>query len=99
MGAIALAMALAFGLGGRDVAAQMLRGAYENQREQVKQDLRQGKEQAKQDAQRAKETVEQRIEGDAVAPYEEGEPVASKPDDVLRESPQTAFDVPPRKRR
>jgi hypothetical protein len=74
LGAIALAMALAFGLGGRDVAAQMLRGAYENQREQVKQDLRQGKEQAKQDAQRVKEDVQERADGDTVsAPHQEVE--------------------------
>ena len=74
MGAVALAMALAFGLGGRDVAAQMLRGAYENQREQVKFDLRQGREQARQDAERLKEEAQQRAEGDAVtAPYQEVE--------------------------
>jgi hypothetical protein len=74
MGAIALAMALAFGLGGRDVAAQMLRGAYENQREQVKLDLRQSKERARQDAQRVKEEVQERADGDTVsAPYQEVE--------------------------
>jgi Conserved TM helix len=74
MGAVALAMALAFGLGGRDVAAQMLRGAYENQREQVKLDLRQGKERARQDAQRVKEDVQERADGDTVsAPYQEVE--------------------------
>jgi hypothetical protein len=72
MGAVALAMALAFGLGGRDVAAVMLRGAYENQREQVRLDLRQGKEQARQDAQRVKEDMQDRAEGDAAtAPYQE----------------------------
>jgi hypothetical protein len=36
MGALALGMALAFGLGGREVAGEMLRGAYVNQREQVR---------------------------------------------------------------
>jgi hypothetical protein len=87
MGAVALGMALAFGLGGREVAADMLRGAYENQRHQVRIDLRQGKEQAKQDAQRAKEKVEEQIEGDAVtAPYQESEPVAPKPADLRPES-------------
>jgi hypothetical protein len=74
MGAIALAMALAFGLGGRDVAAHMLRGAYENQREQVKLDLRQGKERARHDAQWVKEDVQERADGDTVsAPYQEVE--------------------------
>ena len=47
VGAIALAAALAFGLGGRDVAAEMLRGAYvKGQRatEQAKRDLETGKQ-------------------------------------------------------
>jgi Conserved TM helix len=83
MGAIALGMALAFGLGGREVAGEMLRGAYENQREQVRMDLRQGKEQAKQDARRAKERVEEQVEGDALtAPYQ-AEPVEFDPTDPL----------------
>ena len=50
IGAIALGMALAFGLGGRDVAARMLEGAYQagqQGKEQVKQDVEQGKERAK----------------------------------------------------
>src|SRR5918992_2645994 len=64
IGALALGLALAFGLGGREVAAEMLRGAYEGQREQVKQDLRVGKEQAKRDAARARSAVEERAEGD-----------------------------------
>ena len=47
LGAIALASALAFGLGGREVAADMLRGAYvKGQRatEQAKRDLEVGKQ-------------------------------------------------------
>lgn len=46
MGALALGLALAFGLGGRDVAARMLEDAYikgKQQREQVKSDLETGK--------------------------------------------------------
>jgi hypothetical protein len=49
LGSIALAAALAFGLGGRDVAGRMLEGAYEKgQREadQVKRDFRQGRAEA-----------------------------------------------------
>ncbi len=49
LGAIALGSALAFGLGGRDVAAQMLPGAYDKGREnsdQFKRDLDRGKERA-----------------------------------------------------
>ena len=54
MGGLALALALAFGLGGRDVAGRMLEGAYEKgqqSKEQVKQDVQQGKEQLKSEAQ------------------------------------------------
>jgi hypothetical protein len=61
IGSFALAAALAFGLGGREVAADMLRGAYvkgQQQREQVKQDLRVGKERAREDIDRARQAVE-----------------------------------------
>jgi len=53
IGGVFLAMALAFGLGGRDVAARMLGDAYDKgqeQRGQVKQDMRVGKERAKDEA-------------------------------------------------
>jgi hypothetical protein len=53
LGAIALGSALAFGLGGRDVAARMLEGAYgsvQQNKEQWKRDLQQGKERAKDEA-------------------------------------------------
>ena len=66
MGAIALGMALAFGLGGREVAARMLEGAYQAgqaNREQVKQDLQQGRE-------RAEAEARERIEGDDLAPLQ-----------------------------
>lgn len=70
MGAIALGMALAFGLGGRDVAARMLEGAYaagQRNREQVKQDLQQGRERAKEEADRLREKAQVSPEGDEVA--------------------------------
>src|SRR5919205_2237341 len=54
MGAIALGSALAFGLGGREVAGEMLRGAYDRGREssdQLKRELDQGRQNAKQQAQ------------------------------------------------
>ena len=66
MGALALGAALAFGLGGRDVAARMLEGAYvkgQESKEQVRQDLRQGRERARQDLDEARGS----IEGDDVA--------------------------------
>ena len=65
LGALALAAALAFGLGGRDVAARMLEGAYQRgqeSRDQVRSDMEQGKERARQDLQRARITTEQRTE-------------------------------------
>jgi hypothetical protein len=55
LGAAALAMALAFGLGGRDVAHRMLEDAYtkgQEQREQVRRDVEIGKERGRQEAQR-----------------------------------------------
>jgi hypothetical protein len=56
IGALALGLALAFGLGGREVAAEMLRGAYQKGREQkgrVKADLEKGKERAEDQARSA----------------------------------------------
>ena len=49
IGAVALGLALAFGLGGREVAAEMLRNAYQKgqqQKGQVKADIQKGKERA-----------------------------------------------------
>lgn len=70
LGAIALAMALAFGLGGREVAARMLEGAYaagERNREQIKRDLQQGRDRARQDAEQIKAKAEEKVEGDELA--------------------------------
>jgi hypothetical protein len=53
IGGVFLAMALAFGLGGREVAGQMLGDAYDKGREQrgqVRRDMEVGKERGKQDA-------------------------------------------------
>jgi hypothetical protein len=58
MGAVALGMALAFGLGGRDVAARVLEDAYRKgqaSRGDIRRDLEVGKDRAKVDAQRVKE--------------------------------------------
>jgi hypothetical protein len=58
IGAIALGSALAFGLGGRDVAREMLQGAYEKgqeNKEQYKRDLDQGVSRAKDEAKSMKE--------------------------------------------
>ena len=75
LGGIFLAMALAFGLGGREVAGRMLADAYDKgqeQRGQVRRDLELGKERGKQDAERVKAEAEQRA-GNGRA---ETEPVA-----------------------
>jgi small-conductance mechanosensitive channel len=57
IGALALGLALAFGLGGREVAAEMLRNAYQKgqeQKGQVKRDMETGKERAKEQANNAR---------------------------------------------
>jgi len=57
-GAIALGTALAFGLGGRDVAARMLEGAYDagqRNKGQFRRDLDQGMGRASTEVDRAKE--------------------------------------------
>jgi small-conductance mechanosensitive channel len=61
MGAIGLGMALAFGLGGRDVASRLLEDAYrkgQEQRGQVKRDVEIGKERGKEQAERGKERAQ-----------------------------------------
>jgi hypothetical protein len=58
LGMLALAGALAFGLGGRDVAAQMLQQAYESgqqQKDRVKRDVQQGKDRAQTQVQQAQQ--------------------------------------------
>jgi hypothetical protein len=53
LGAAALAMALAFGLGGRELAGRMLSDAYDKgqeQRGQVKRDLETGRERGRREA-------------------------------------------------
>jgi hypothetical protein len=57
LGAVALGFALAFGLGGRDVAARMLEGAYQTgvqRKEEFRRDLNQGMTRAKTDVDRAR---------------------------------------------
>src|SRR5215211_3964866 len=63
IGGVFLAMALAFGLGGRDVASKMLNDAYDKgqqNKDRVKDDMEVGKQRGKQDAQRAKAEAQQR---------------------------------------
>ncbi len=61
IGALALGSAIAFGLGGREAAADMLNSGYrkaQEQREQVRRDLETGRERGQQDAQRAREKAD-----------------------------------------
>jgi hypothetical protein len=61
LGAIALGAALAFGLGGRDVARQMLEGAYakgQENKEQFRRDLDQGMSRAQAEADRKREELD-----------------------------------------
>ena len=71
LGAAALAMALAFGLGGRDVAGRMLEDAYtkgREQRAQVRRDLEIGKQRGQQDTQRFKREAEARVDNGSNQP-------------------------------
>jgi hypothetical protein len=78
LGAIALGSALAFGLGGREVAGRMLQGAYEKgqaNKEQFRRDLDQGMSRAKEEAGAKKEELEQ----DGTAPTARYQPSGTTP--------------------
>jgi len=65
MFSLALGLALAFGLGGRELAADALRSAKqkgEEQKGQVKQDLQKGKQKAQEDAQAVKEKGQEKAQ-------------------------------------
>ncbi len=66
IGMLALAGALAFGLGGREVAAEMTRSAYDSaqdNKDQVKQDMQLGRDRAEQKADEAQTQVQQTPRG------------------------------------
>jgi hypothetical protein len=68
IGGVFLAMALAFGLGGRDVASRMLNDAYDKgqqNRDRVKDDMQTGKDRAQRDAQQLKGKAQQKTGGGA----------------------------------
>ena len=71
VGCIALAAALAFGLGGREVAARMLEGAYQKGQEskdQLKRDLDQGMSRAKDEVQQARQDTAAPATGSTARP-------------------------------
>jgi hypothetical protein len=81
LGAIALGSALAFGLGGREVAARMLEGAYQKgqeNREQFRRDLDLGIQRARSDAETVKESARERVGEDARTRAETGVPTGSR---------------------
>ena len=64
LGSVALASALAFGLGGREVAGQMLGDAYrkgQEQRGQVRRDVELGKERGEEQAERGKRRAQREV--------------------------------------
>src|SRR4051812_36110714 len=64
LGSVALASALAFGLGGREVAGQMLGDAYrkgQEQRGQVRRDVELGKERGQEQAERGKQRAQREV--------------------------------------
>jgi hypothetical protein len=68
LGMLALAGALAFGLGGREVAGDLLRNAYDSgqqNKDQVKRDVQQGKQRAEQKADQHRDRVEAAPNGGA----------------------------------
>lgn len=91
--AIALGSALAFGLGGREVARELLQGAYDKGREnkeQFKRDLDQGMTRAREDAARMKESVDGSRDEEGATTTE---PLATTP--AVRPAPPLD-DEPPR---
>jgi len=65
IGAVALGSALAFGLGGREVAAKMLSDAYQKgqeQKGQAKQDMQTGKERGQQQAEQARDKAQAKVD-------------------------------------
>ncbi len=71
MGALALGLALAFGLGGRPVAQRMLEGAYdsaERNKEQIKQDMQTGRDRAQSEASKA----QSQVQGESAGAHQNG---------------------------
>jgi hypothetical protein len=84
LGAIALGFALAFGLGGRDVARQMLQNAYASGQEalpQLRDEMAQAKQQGADDVERLKDKLpdEGQATTDARGPARTGQPRRPQP--------------------
>jgi hypothetical protein len=82
IGAIALGSALAFGLGGREVARELLQGAYDKGREnkdQFKRDLDQGISRAREEAETRRESTSDGDDGSVRGATPETERLATRP--------------------
>jgi hypothetical protein len=83
LGAIALGFALAFGLGGREVAGQMLQGAYvsgRNAMPQLREEMQQAKQQGAQDVEKLKDRLPDDGVSDAPAKPRAGQvPLTGQP--------------------
>ena len=74
VGAVALGLALAFGLGGREIAGEMLRGAYvkgQENSEQMKQELQQAKQRPGSHIERSRVKLADESGPDAGSPRQE----------------------------
>ncbi len=88
IGAVALGSALAFGLGGRDVAREMLAGAYakgQANKQQFRSDLEQGVQRAREDIGGVKDGVQ----GDRAAATSPGSQTGATTETVIRPSGST----------
>ena len=93
LGAIALGSALAFGLGGRDVARQMLEGAYQKGQEhkdEFRRDLDTGVARAREQAASARQSVESESAGVGASASRDDETRVMAP----QGSPSDGFDTP-----
>ena len=91
VGGLVLALALAFGLGGREVAAEIVRDAYERgreRREEVRRDVDLGRERGRDEVERAKSRA--RAEDPAA-----DDPAMSAPGDDEGEDPDATQRMPP----
>jgi len=82
IGAVALGSALAFGLGGREVAGKMLADAYQQGQQnkgQVKQDMQTGKERGQQQAEQARDKAQAKVDERGNAQADRPAPDALRP--------------------
>ena len=95
VGAIALGSALAFGLGGRDVARELLEGAVDKGREhkdEFRRDLDQGLSRAREDADRVQGSVSDGNDGDVPEPATRRLAATPAAEPALGDTSESAFE-------